>query len=197
MSLTESFEEVKVEDLISSILEEGRKILFFIGAGFARDEDLKDPDRLPLGEDIKFILLCKYLGIETYENYKQRRKLSDDEKKRKLKELEKRFRKRYDIKEDEYITPEKVWEKFVEDEPLEAQLSVLNELFSIEKPIHLTYRLLARLMLEKPMKFYLFTTNFDEKLDDAFDEQRRNRYRDKYVVIAVNDDDFERFCTVT
>ena len=182
------FASCSIHEIVNDILRGGNKVLFFIGAGFAIDEDLKYTDRLPLGEDVKFVLLCKYFRQNDYQII-----FSDEEKRKRLCELEDKFKKEHGLSDTEYITPELVWKELVEGENIENQLDFLGELFSIKKPIPVTYRLLARLMLEYPDKFYLFTTNFDEKIDEAFYEQRNVRYRDKYVLIAVTEDDFKEF----
>lgn len=161
-----------------------KKTALFIGAGAPRC-DLMHDHQLPDGHAIKLGLYIHRYGkpnvldhsIE-YENY------------------EGEFRKEFDIR-DEYIPPELVWEKCLakHGEDLTKYLKVLEKM--LDKGIYIppNYKFMAwlHLMDENPIN-QVVTTNFDEKIEDAYRLlQQRGLFTDITVLTAVDDADFSNF----
>ena len=153
-----------------------RNICFFLGAGAAIDESLPEGLRLYLGDKIKEKLL-------------EEARLKEEELKERLGE---KLR-------GEELTPEIVWGETFDNEPPDRRFEILQSLFEYRNgkviPVPSSYRFIAKLLLEGHIKT-LLTTNFEEKLEKALNEQIKTKYRDKMFVVAADDTEFEKFLDV-
>ncbi len=152
----------------------------FIGAGASRCS-LMPIHQLPDGNEMKLELYKYHFG-----------QVSDNT----LQTYEKQFKKTYGIKED-YIPPEMVWEKCLVEhgENLTPYFRLLNELFGKGKYTPPNYKFIAWLNLMENRKInQIITTNFDEKIEDAYGLlQKRGLFADKTVLTAADDADFSHF----
>jgi len=126
--------------------------LLFLGAGAASCRDLPERERLPLGDTVKTVLLQKFYGE------------SDP------KAAELRFRKDFNIDDQQLeVSPELIWGEILSknDTDIATYHQILSELFNHDKPVPPTYRLIAKLCFNEIIDT-IITTNFDERLDDAF-----------------------------
>ncbi|MEM3564640.1 MAG: SIR2 family protein [Candidatus Jordarchaeaceae archaeon] len=142
---------------------------FFIGAGAARDESQGEL-QLPLGDDIKTYFL---------------KMLNQDEES---------FKKKYGLKE---VYPETVWAILMENKPNQVKITALRSLLDRKDgkliPVPSSYRFIAKLVLHNVVNA-IVTTNFDEKIDEAFrDEIKRKFIRDTILTIASDDNDFSAY----
>jgi len=161
-----------------------QKTALFIGAGAPRCELMHD-HQLPDGRVIKLELYIYSYGRNNvldhsieYENY------------------EEEFRKDFNII-DEYIPPELVWEKCLvkHGKDLTKYLKLLEKMLDKEIYTPPNYKFMAwlHLMDENPIN-QVVTTNFDEKIEDAYRLlQQRGLFTDITVLTAVDDADFSNF----
>ena len=153
-----------------------RNICLFLGAGAAIDESLPEHLRLYLGDKIKEVLLNEA-------------NLKEEELKERLGE---KLR-------GEELTPEIVWGETFDKEVPDRRFEILQSLFEYRNgkviPVPSSYRFIAKLLLEGHIKT-LLTTNFEEKLEKALNEQIKTKYKDKMFVVAADDTEFEKFLDV-
>lgn len=144
----------------------------FLGAGASVCRILSENERMPLGNQI-----IKKLLVELYPGESQS-----------LDELKRKFQDEFKTK---VITPEIVWSKVLDvGKNLLPYNKILDELFDSTKPVPPNYKFIARLCLRNVISTIL-TTNFDEKIEDAF--KRIMRYEATGVTkfySATDDDDF-------
>lgn len=157
-----------------------QKTALFIGAGASRSH-LMPIHQLPDGNEMKLELYKYRFG--SISNHT-------------LKTYEELFRSEYNINDD-YIPPEMVWEKCLVEhgEKLTPYFKLLNELFGKGKYIPPNYKFIAWLNLMEDKKInQIITTNFDEKIEDAYRLlQQRDLFADKTVLTAADDADFKHF----
>lgn len=156
-----------------------QKTALFIGAGAARCY-LMPAHQLPDGNEMKLELYKYRYGSQSEQN---------------LKNFEKRFSDDFNIKG--YIPPEVVWEKCLAEhgEKLTPYLKLLEDMFSKGKYIPPNYKFMAWLNLMEERKIsQIVTTNFDEKIEDAYRLlQQRGLFTGTTVLTAADDDDFTHF----
>lgn len=157
-----------------------QKTALFIGAGASRCH-LMPIHQLPDGNEMKLELYKYRFGPVSNPS---------------LKTYEKQFKSEYNINDD-YIPPEVVWEKCLDEhgEKLTPYFRLLNELFGKGKYIPPNYKFIAWLNLMEDKKInQIITTNFDEKIEDAYRLlQQRGLFADKTVLTAADDADFKHF----
>jgi len=153
----------------------------FIGAGASRCH-LMPIHQLPDGNEMKMELYKYYFGSKVLNPT--------------LKKYEKKFKIEFKIK-DKYIPPEMVWEKCLakHGEELTPYFRLLNEMFGKGKYTPPNYKFIAWLNLMENKKInQIITTNFDEKIEDAYRLlQQRGLFADKTVLTAADDEDFDHF----
>ena len=153
---------------------------FFIGAGAARCHLMSDC-QLPDGNGMK---------LELY-NYRY-----GSISKPTLKNYERMFKQEFKITE-KYIPPELVWEKCLTEhgEELTPYIKLLGVMFGKKKYIPPNYKFIAWLnLMEKRKINQIVTTNFDEKIEDAYRLlQQRGLFTDITVLTAIDDNDFSHF----
>jgi len=164
-----------IERLLKDI--EIQKTAFFIGAGAARCSLIRD-HQLPDGNEMKLGLYrYRYGNIAepTLRNY------------------EKMFKKEFGIRGS--IQPEMVWEKCLSEsgQQLTPYIKLLENMFTKEKYIPPNYKFMAWLHFTKKIN-QIITTNFDEKIEEAYKLlQSRGLYNNITVFSAVDDEDFIHF----
>ena len=150
----------------------GEKSFFFLGAGASIDSALPEVLRLPDGNKIKRHLL------DTME-------WQEEDIRRMRKNIEE-------------VTPEIVWGEIIEKSNHEIGINILRTIFEYNEkekitiPIPSSYRFIAKLVLNGSITA-LGTTNFDEKLDEAFSEQINYKYKDRKLIVAATEEDFKEF----
>ena len=150
----------------------GEKSFFFLGAGASIDSALPEKLRLPDGNKIKRHLL------DTME-------WQEEDIRRMRKNIEE-------------VTPEIVWGEIIEKSNHEIGINILRTIFEYNEkekitiPIPSSYRFIAKLVLNGSITA-LGTTNFDEKLDEAFSEQINYKYKDRKLIVAATEEDFKEF----
>lgn len=170
----------KLEKLLQEICEQPTAL--FMGAGAPRCDLIHD-HQLPDGDALKLKLYEK--------NYKISGSLPL------LEEYEKKFRKQFNIKGDDYIPPEIVWGKcFIKHgEQLTPYLKSLEDIFCKGIYIPPNYKFVAWLhLMGGDILNQVVTTNFDEKIEDAYRLlQQRGLFTNTTVLTAVDDTDFSEF----
>lgn len=155
-------------------IRENRPALF-LGAGSSICVKLSEKERLPLGDTIiESLLKYLYQSDESIETLKQR------------------FSQKYNIEGE--ITPEVVWSIVLAEkgEGLLPHTRILMELFNKSKPVPPNYKYIARMVLNDIFSTVI-TTNFDEKLDQAFDRVSKESVKIRQFYIACDEDDFKFF----
>lgn len=140
---------------LSQLIRSGRTLCFFLGAGAAIDSSVEEKLRLPSGIQIRERILA-HGNISPEEALVKLNQPPDTE-----------------------LTPDLTWQ-LIKDESymtVSERLNFLGELFDYHldntgerqlRPIPSSYLNLARLVLAQETKIWIITTNFDEKLNEAF-----------------------------
>jgi HD superfamily phosphohydrolase len=174
----------KIRDLLRDI--KNHPTTLFIGAGATKCNTMSQKHQLPDGTEMKFILL------------KDRYPNELDEKK-----LEKQFREEFwkDLKKikilsSETIPPEFIWEKCFSKykEDLTWYHRIIEKMFCTGKYIPPSYKFISWLHLDNSNKInHVFTTNFDEKIEDAYKLlQQRGLFSDITVFSATVREDYPK-----
>jgi len=154
---------------------------FFIGAGTGISYKLPQKFRLPSGEEIKKRLLLYWKNLP-YEKINEVN----------MNQIEKEFVDRFNI--EERITPEIIWQKVWDERGHEIteKMQFLKEMLDAKKPVPPAYKYLMRIFMHSDKISTIFTTNFDEKMEDFL--MRERLYRN--IIFAVTKEDFERLSEV-
>lgn len=163
-----------VDDCVDRVADGSRDapVFVFFGAGGGHSHRLPPDLRLPLGNQIRDALLERKYPTET---------LTADER------VEK-FSSEFNVP----TTPDFVWHAIIKEPGrLSMYYPDLMALFSPEHPIPAAYYMLARWFFTAENVGGLATTNFDDKIDQAFSAVARNlnkrRARDYYIPSVKND----------
>lgn len=163
-----------IERLLRDIEEQ--ETALFIGAGASRC-DLMPQHQLPDGNEMKLELYKYRYGLISEPN---------------ITNYERLFKEEFDKKG--YIPPELVWGECLAEkgEKLTPYIKLLDNMFGKKKYIPPNYKFMAWLNLMDERKInQIITTNFDEKIDKAYELlQSRGLFNKITVFSAVDDDDF-------